>query len=156
LRVVHLVRRPQGVVWSWKRRKHLPESGGLNWYMEPRSAFLSGGRWIVDQLVAASFGLLHTEHPYVRVSYDELCADPEATLGRCAAALRLSPSAVVAPPANYHVLGGNPARFTRFGRIEPDDEWRTRLPLPTKAVLTVTASPLYRFLLRPGGPARSP
>ena len=150
LRVVHLVRRPHAVVWSWKRRRHLPESGSRNWYMEPKSAFVSGSRWIFDQLMAASFRLLHAEHPYVRVSYDELCADPDATLSRCAAALRLSPVAAVGRPARYHVLGGNPSRFSGFGRVEPDDEWRTRLPLAIRAGVTLSASPLYRLLLHKG------
>lgn len=151
LRVVHLVRRPQAVVWSWKKRKHLPESGSRNWYMEPKSAFVSGSRWILDQAMAASFRLLHPAHPYVRVSYDELCEDPEATLARCATALHLTLGTVGGRPASYHVLGGNPARFDGFGRVEADNEWRTSLPCMIRAGLTVSASPVYRLLLRGRG-----
>ena len=148
LRVVHLVRRPHAVVWSWKRRKHLPESGSLNWYMEPKSALVSGSRWIFDQLMAVSYRLLYPDHPYVRVSYDELCADPDATLARCAQALRLPVAAAPGRPTSYHVLGGNPARFGGFGRVELDDEWQTSLPRGIRTALALTASPLYWLLLR--------
>jgi hypothetical protein len=154
LRVVHLVRRPQAVVWSWKRRKHLPESGTLNWYMEPKSALVSGGRWVFDQVMAASFRLIHPEHPYVRVSYDELCADPRATLARCAAVLHLPPAAVPGRPGSYHVLGGNPARFDGFSRIEPDNEWQSSLPRRIRVGLAMTASPVYRLLLQREGRRR--
>ena len=148
LRMVHIVRQPQAVAWSWKRRKHLPESGSLNWFMEPRSAARSGAVWLFDAVLAASFRWLYPTIPYVRVSYEELCARPEKVVARCAAALGLAAAAVTGPPADYHVLGGNPARFDGFRRVELDDEWRTHLGWPVRVALGITLSPVYRLLLR--------
>jgi hypothetical protein len=151
LRVVHLVRHPHAVVWSWKRRKRLPESGSLNWYMEPKSALVSATRWMFDQLVAASFRHLHPELPYVRVSYDDLCAAPGEVLTRCAASLHVRPAVVSGRPSSYHVLGGNPARFSGFSDVKADNEWQTKLPWSIRISLSITALPLYRLLLRGSG-----
>jgi hypothetical protein len=148
LRVVHLVRRPHAVVWSWKRRRRLPESGSLNWYMEPKSALVSASRWVLDQLVAASFPYLHPEQLYVRVSYDELCADPDAILIQCATSLHLRPAAETGQTSSYHVLGGNPSRFNGFGHVKADNEWQTCLPWRIRVCLSVTTSPVYCLLFR--------
>lgn len=148
LRMVHIVRTPQAVAWSWKRRKHLPESGSLNWFMEPRPAVWSGAVWLYETMLAASFQWLYPAVPYVRVSYEELCAHPEPTLARCAAALGLRAAAVTGPPADYHVLGGNPARFDGFRHVELDDEWRACLGWPARVAFGIALSPLYRLLLR--------
>ncbi|GIJ51914.1 sulfotransferase [Virgisporangium aliadipatigenens] len=150
LRVVHLLRRPQAVVWSWRRRKPLPESGDRNWHMEPRSALRTGAAWCVNAVQAALFRRLFPDVPYVRMSYDELCADPAGAVDRCVRALGLLDAGEVRrdAPRAYHVLGGNPARFGGFGQVTLDDEWRRRLSRPVRVWLGAVASPLYRILLR--------
>ena len=148
LRIIHIVRRPQAVAWSWRRRKHLPESGSKNWFMEPKPVPLSTLGWLFDAFLAVSFQISHPAVRYARVFYDDLCRDTETTLARCIAALELGRAPVPGPPADYHVLGGNPARFDGFDRIELDDEWRARLGRPARILLALTAAPVYWLLLR--------
>jgi LPS sulfotransferase NodH len=149
LRVVHLLRRPHAVVWSWKRRKHLPESGSQNWYMEPRSAVASTARWASDAIFAALFHFAHPEVGYVRVSYEALCADPDGTVAACARALDLPVATLARDDLSYHVLGGNPARFGGgLDHVILDDEWRARMSATTRVMINVLAMPLYHFLLR--------
>jgi hypothetical protein len=148
LRIVHLLREPHAVVWSWKRRKHLPESGSRNWFMEPRSAVISTSAWVLDALMAASLRYLHPDVPYLRVVYERMASDSERTVSRCVHELGLAAAAQPRPPSDYHVLGGNPARFDRFPTIKPDQEWRDRMRWPTRVLVAVAASALHRWLAR--------
>lgn len=157
LRIVHILRRPQAVAWSWRRRKHLPESGDKNWYMEPKPVRSTAMAWLFDTLLAVLFHTLYPTVHYIQISYDELCSDPAATVTRCVRGLELTPAPTPGRPTDYHVLGGNPARFGGFDRIELDDEWRANLSLTARVLLALTAAPVYRLLLRtatPGGRTR--
>lgn len=148
LRVVHLLRMPHAVVWSWHRRKHLPETREASYYMEPRNPITSTGAWISDALKSASFPLLYPNVPYFRITYEELCANPQVVLRKCIRNLQLPTDASAAPSLEYHVLGGNPSRFGGFKRVELDNEWERQLPSGVRTALNIFALPIYRLLMR--------
>jgi hypothetical protein len=149
LRVVHLVRQPQAVVWSWTRRKPLPESGQRLWFMDPKPPWRAICNWLFDVFMAALFRRLHPAVPFVRLGYDELCSDPPGTINRCCRELALQSKPLPERPASYHAIGGNPDRFDGFRRMTPDEEWRHgTLPFPTAVVVRLVAAPVYRLLLR--------
>jgi Sulfotransferase family len=146
--VIHLIRRPEAVVWSWRQRKPLPESGSKNWFLELKSPLRSCREWLFDNLLAASLPKIYPNIPYVRISYEDLCRKPEEALARCVGVLSLNTGHMPERRTGYHSIGGNPARFTGFQSIEVDDAWRTNLRWPVRFMLLMIAVPVYRLLLR--------
>ena len=148
LAVVQVVRKPQALIWSWRRATYLPEARDKDWTFEPRPATRVARAWLFDLAMSAAFRITHKNVPFVRISYEELCADPSATLRRCTRALGLPTGDEPARPADYHVVGGNPARFGRFTEIRIDDEWESGMSRELKAVLGITLGPVYRWVSR--------
>ena len=128
VRVVHLVRDGRGVAYSRLRRLARGELRSKNQHLLVARTALE---W------AAVNGLAHrlgTELPYTLVKYEDLLADPRATLQRIAVETQ-SP----APSFSFlgdstvllgadHIVSGNQMRFERgWLPLRPDDEWRHEL-----------------------------
>lgn len=152
--VVHIVRDPRAVVYSWRRVKPLPAETGRS-AMGTRSQRRTLMRW-VENAVGAE--LLRRHVPADRwlfVRYEDFAARPRETVRRILDLLEESAE----PPfiaddtvslGTNHNLSGNPNRFTTGPvRIVPDHEWRRRLSPRDRAVIGATTLP---FLLRYGYP----
>ena len=138
LRVVHVVRDSRGVAYSWTKKVMRPEAETdeqMTRYSPSRSALL----WNAHN---ASFGLLgRLGVPVLRVRYEELLADPMATLRELArfaelpeaaqelSFLRATDDGYVADLGPSHSAAGNPMRFT-IGTVplRRDEAWRRSLP----------------------------
>jgi hypothetical protein len=152
LRVVHMVRDSRGVAYSWTKRVTRPETDGtdeMTRYPPVRSAVL----WNVHNM---AFGLLRRcGVPTMRVRYEELLAEPSATVTRIAEFagqtyvstvdyLRMdqagTPIATLGP---CHSAAGNPMRF-KVGEIplRRDDAWRDKLPTAQRRLVGVLTAPL--------------
>jgi Sulfotransferase family len=153
--LLHLVRDPRAVAYSWSRRTPHPDRPAR--LMRQHSAAVSSLRWLtwnaLTELTAAGYGGRR-----MLLRYEDFVADPrgqtEALLGLAGLrphdgpflderTVRLAPN---------HTVSGNPSRF-RSGevRIAPDDEWRERLPGPSWLIATALSLPL---LTRYGYPMR--
>lgn len=160
LRLVHLVRHPRAVMWSWTRRKPLPESGARCWTMEPKPSWRAARQWLFDAFMAESLHRQNPCLPYIRISYEDLCVNPAGVLARICDELKLpdhGESTDVEPrPGDYHVLGGNPDRFNGFRVVQEDDEWRQggRPTWPLDVFFRLVAVPVYRRLLASSRPTR--
>jgi hypothetical protein len=80
---------------------------------------------------------------YARVTYEELVADPGATIDRIARGV-VGSSATEGPaqPRN-HTVGGNPMRFdTRDLQVREDVEWRTGLGARDRQTVNALTFPL--------------
>ncbi len=162
LTMVHLVRDSRAVAFSWQRHKERPEgtdrSATIARYPPGRSAV----SWLLANLL--SEGLRRLAPTSLRVRYEDLVAEPSATLARVAALVGLAPPGPAVDgglrlgPA--HTAAGNPMRFAT-GPIElrADDEWAGR-SWPGRGVVGALTWPLllrYGYRLRPscrpgGGP----
>jgi hypothetical protein len=152
VRILHLVRDPRGVVYSWSKRDVLnpPVAGRptqmATRYPPPATVFLWGLSNDGTDRLAARTGL-----PYLRVRYEDFVASPRATAARIvafagepAADLPFSDERTVALPT-VHSNAGNPMRFsTGDVPIVLDEEWRRALPRPTRTLTTVATVPLLR------------
>ncbi|MDQ0367043.1 sulfotransferase family protein [Catenuloplanes indicus] len=148
LRVVHVVRDPRGVAYSWTKSVARPETDGteeMTRYSAGRSALLWTGH-------NAAFGLLARRGvPTIRLRYEQLLADPRGELARIAAhaglPLRANDLAFVDRSAaelrTGHSAAGNPMRFTT-GRVElrRDDAWRDALPPRQRALVGAVCAPM--------------
>ena len=148
--VIHLVRDPRANVFSSYRR-HVPSL--------PLAARVAA-RW-VSWHITIELLFDRTRARYMRVRYEDLAQSPTETLlsvlrflGEEARPLSLEPDGT-ARFTDGHIFSGNRARFTR-GRvaIEPDDEWKTRLPSTARRVVTAITLPLlirYGYFARMSG-----
>jgi len=165
LRVIHVVRDSRGVAYSWTKRVPRPEADRddeMTRYSPSRSAVL----WNAHN---ASFGMLgRLGVPVRRVRYEELLADPRATLRSIArfadleestvelSFLRAAESGFVADLGPAHSAAGNPMRFT-IGTVplRRDDAWRRSLPARQRRIVGALTAPLLSAYGYPlvGGPA---
>lgn len=150
LRVLHVVRDPRGVAYSWTKTVSRPEADGrdeMTRYTPARSAVL----WNAHN---AAFGLLRQRGVSVRrLRYEDFMADPRRTVHKVAAYLGIDTSTnsldflddSSALLGQCHSAAGNPMRF-RTGRVElsVDDAWRSAMPPRQRALVGAVCAPLLR------------
>lgn len=149
VRLLHLVRDPRAVAYSWSRARERPEVHWARAYMRRVGPVAASAAWSV---INASFDRLGKDVPYsTRMQYEEIVQDPSKTLMRARQLLALSPAEVdrtlrfggpVDLPA-AHSISGNPMRF-QTGQVEIvlDDAWVSRQPAFSKSVVSVLTFPL--------------
>ncbi len=156
IRLLHLVRDPRGVAYSWTKEVARPEAG--NELMPRYSPARTAVRWVTDNL---GFEVLARRVPSLRMRYEDFLADPVVWLYRIGGLLDLAPDSVETSflrgstahlSTPMHSVAGNPLRFG--GRDTPlrlDDAWRRCLPRRDRAVVTALTAPLltaYGYPLR--------
>ncbi len=151
LRVVHLIRDPRAVAYSWSKQVRRPEADdGEDALMAQYSAAGSARRWLTSNLLVD--GLRSRGLPVARMHYEDLVRDPDAALGRLAVSLDLPVRPEVTRVGGEVVLGpshsvaGNPMRFVT-GRLplSLDDAWTHSLEPRHRRLVTGLTSPLYRW-----------
>ncbi|WP_347059400.1 sulfotransferase [Blastococcus sp. HT6-30] len=156
LRVVHVVRDPRGVAYSWTKEVRRPEAGGealMTRYSPTRSSVL----WVGHNVLFALLRRLGT--PTRRLRYEDFVARPAtavedlavfAGLPAGSGARVVDGHSVVLSPA--HTVAGNPMRF-RTGplALRRDDAWRRELPAGDQRLVSALTLPLlavYGYLRR--------
>jgi hypothetical protein len=149
LRVVHVVRDPRGVAYSWSKEVRRPEATSgealMTRYSPARSALL----WTGHNLFLELLGRLGTRTRLLR--YEHFVTDPGGVLqelitfaglpaGADSLAFLDGATATLSPS---HTVAGNPMRF-RTGPISlrRDDAWRSRLPRRTQLLVSALTAPL--------------
>jgi Sulfotransferase family len=154
--VLHLVRDPRAVAFSWQRRKALPLADGIS-TMATMGPVASVRNWSKACVQAEMLRHYVPGDRWLSVRYEDFVARPEATVSRVLDFVRVAPPAPFLGPDTVrlglnHTLAGNPNRFrTGSVRIAEDDEWKVRLARRDRVVITAGALPL---LLRYGYPVR--
>jgi len=157
LKVIHLIRDPRGVTWSW--RKHMRQPGPQGRAMQRQHPIATAARWDTYNAFAEFLLAPRLGDRFRRLRYEDLLADPRGQLsdlarwiGADATELPVSgqpPQLTLERPT--HPVWGNPVR-TSSGTItlREDEEWRERLPATDRVITTVATLP---FLLRYRYPA---
>lgn len=144
LHVIHLVRDPRAVAFSFLRHKPHPTLNGVvdsPRYNIARSAMLWDGFNVSTELL-----LRHFAHRYTLVRYEDFAAYPQQTVRRLLD--DIDENAATTPflhkheveLGQHHTVGGNPDRF-RTGRValRLDDEWQSAMnPWQRRAVGLMT------------------
>jgi len=145
--VLHLVRDPRGVAFSWSRTKAHPITGEFLPKMTWAKSTLD---WVGLNLLSEGMDIgLGRFLPYLRVRYEDFAAHPWAVVRRIhgwlgegvmggAAGER---SVIALGPG--HAVSGNPNRYD-VGPIElrADEEWRQRMGPGRKLMIIALAWPL--------------
>ncbi len=163
LRVVHVVRDPRAVAYSWGKIVDRPEAapGSQMSTYTPASAAL---RWNLQNSALQLLSQLGT--PTLRVRYEDFTAAPAATLSRIAAFAGLPggpefgflgtdrPGRWWAELGAAHTASGNPMRFTTGRiRIRHDDTWQTAMVAGNRRTVTTLTLPLLMRYGYVGGAA---
>jgi hypothetical protein len=150
--VLHLVRDPRAVVFSWQRRKELfptTSSGTPKVYMEQHRVLKSTAYWVGFNLGIEAMRRELGPDRYLRIAYEDFVREPMAHLKRIMTFLDVNVDSfpfvrdgemVLAP---NHSVSGNPSRFsTGVVRFRPDDEWQRRMQLGHRRLVTLLSWPL--------------
>lgn len=156
LHVVHLVRDPRGVAFSWKRVRKRPEIHWKSQDMMVKDVWGSATRWTTHNVVAELLGA--SAASYCRVRYEDFVADPNSALHSILEPHAWAGSAngsitdreVVLEP--MHTMAGNPMRFHNGAlKLKLDEEWRRAMPARERLSVTAATCPLlarYGYDLR--------
>lgn len=150
-RLVHLVRRSHGVAHSWSRRVRKPGVGDGSSFMSVHPPYWTVGLWIADNLLydVVARQLSRT----TRVRYEDMIADPRAELRRILGELELSAAdqtfgfldEASADLPVTHAFSGNPMRLQHGPLVlRLDDDWRTAMSRPRRAMISAATWPLLR------------
>jgi hypothetical protein len=164
LHLVHLIRDPRAVAYSWQRKKLMGDLEGE--YMAQFDPALSSLWWDANHVATELLRRTHSSG-YLRIRYEDLVSAPRTTLvqilsllGRGSTPLPfIQDGAVSLRPV--HGIAGNPSRFQRGQvKLRIDDEWRKKLNRRHMLLVSVLTGPLlvrYGYpLLAPRTPTLSP
>ncbi len=144
LMVVHLVRDPRAVAFSWGRPTKDPSLRGA--LMERKSVVRSSGDWLRGHATTERV-LRHIDADLaVRIRYEDLVMDPITTLRSVAGPGCDDVVAFADDGRTSHAIAGNPTRFTSGQRVASDERWRREMGAGARTVATaITAPLLHRF-----------
>lgn len=146
---VHIVRDPRGVAFS---KTKLVESDFEARYLPRRPPVISAYHWLVENLMI-QIALKGLSASYIRIRYEDLATDPETSIREVAHAMKIGGGQEAHGKSEkheyyFHWVAGNPG-VRQAGnshlQIRLDEEWRYRLPLVQRLLVTVICAPLLPF-----------
>jgi len=148
--VVHIVRDPRAVAYSWLRRKKEPSSGDANELMQRMTPAGTAKLWGVWN-VAGELAFRGRNIPYLRIRYEDFIAEPKSTVERILDLVH-EPSKGLPFTGEMtielgidHTLAGNPNRFaTGVQELSLDDAWKTKLKSGHRRLVTSITWPLLK------------
>lgn len=149
LRLVHLVRNSNGVIYSWTKTVARPERQSHTTYMPRYHPVRTAGRWLVHNGLFE--GMARSGVPTIRVHYEHLASSPRTVLEEVSRFARVATTsrdldfigddAVRLGPG--HSVSGNPMRFKQGDvAIKLDDEWKDLLPASDRLLVSAMTWPL--------------
>lgn len=147
LYIVHLIRDPRAVTYSWQRKKALPDKNEklqFNQY----SALGSSVRWSIRNLASEAYWKRHKDRYFV-MRYEDFIEKPKKSvqeilnfIGEKPLSLPFVGDHSVQLGLN-HALWGNPSRFkTGVVELKKDDEWKEKMKASDKILTTALTWPL--------------
>ena len=158
LYVVHLVRDPRAVAYSWLKKRRLPPLPGKDEpvYMDRYSPAKSSVVWNITNAAVEMFWRRQSRR-YLMLRYEDFVDRPQQSLQRIFELVQEQDHNLSLPFVAQrtielgvnHTTSGNPSRF-RTGSLElrSDKEWASQMKLRDKALATVLTLPLllrYRY-----------
>ncbi len=140
--IVHVVRDPRAVAYSWRRRSVDQVTFG------PARVSMS---WVAGNLAIAALDDPSSDLTYSLVRYEEFIRHPKDALARILEQIGIGVSSIPLVDEtrlwldSNHTVAGNPSRFRRGEvRLVADDEWQTRMNARDRLLATIPAIPLLR------------
>lgn len=147
--LLHLVRDPRAVAYSWQRKKAIPDN--LT-YFRQRSAIQSSLFWLtwndgVERLWRKE------KDKYMRIRYEDFVSKPTEAVEKITRFLELDTNVPFLQPGNKeyvkkingHSLSGNPVRFQRGDvKLKEDNEWMSLIKPKDRILVTLITWPLLK------------
>ena len=157
--IVHLVRDPRAVAFSWRRKRTFLGRGDD--VLMPRYGWeYSGVSWTARNALAEIVKRRTPAARHLTLRYEDLVADPAGSLGLILGMLELGDAPLgflhgrTARVRPNHSVAGNPSRMrTGCIHLESDDEWMERMGGRGWWAVTLLTAPLLR---KYGYPIRRP
>lgn len=146
VKVVHLVRDPRAVAWSWQRAAASQQVGGFEEDMERLSPAKSSLMWLESSTSVPALWRHDQDNP-VTVRYEDVVADPARELRRVAEhADLMADLSFVRDDGLYldesHAVAGNPNRVRQGPvRLRQDDEWKTAMSERNRTLVSLMTKP---------------
>lgn len=144
LHVVHLVRDPRGVAWSLMKSYRRDESKGLQKEVVPKPAVYTAARWAMVNLASEQLCRRVGAGRSLRVRYEDLVADPAATLRRVGELVGASIGPTAAEFRPGHQVAGNRLRMLPAIRLSADEGWRSEMPAGSRKLVSRLLAPMLR------------
>jgi Sulfotransferase family len=163
IEIVHMVRDPRAVAYSWMRHKVDPGVPGRTTYMNRYRPTESAMLWLewnrASEKVARTCGVA-----YCLLRYEDFVEDVDGSLSQIGVSATRRPEGESlrrwsVPRPLLHTLSGNPSRLDSGPiQLRRDDEWRTRMRMTDALTVSLISSPAlrrygYRFHVGSGAPA---
>jgi hypothetical protein len=145
--VLHLTRDSRAVAFSMQRKKRRPEVASEPVFLPMSGPSKATVYWNATNMTSSH--LRRVCRQYMLLRYEDLVAAPAEALKRIAEftqttgdfAFLADPHAI--PLKGNHTVAGNPLRFQPGPlNIRLDDEWKSRMPWRSKALVTAMTFPL--------------
>ena len=155
LRVVQVVRDPRGVAFSFNKHVALPEGAALRDEMPRSSTRKVSRRWVTVNLAVAA--LARCGVAVTRVRYEDLVADPRASLRRILALTAERPEDAAAAdlgwvdpdsvtvPRTHVVAAGRIRLHDGSMPLRLDEQWRADMPRDDRRLVELVTAPLRRW-----------
>lgn len=149
LRVIHVVRDPRAVAYSWTKVKEQPAAAGVK-YMRRYHPLITALRWVLWNKAIQRYWSIHPDK-YRLVRYEDFVDQPESVSRQILELVNMEDAdlpftgngEVVLKPT--HTVWGNPHRLqTGPVSIRPDTAWENRLPKSARRGVTLITKPLLR------------
>lgn len=147
--LVHAVRDPRAVAWSWQRRTASHQVSGFEQRMEHIGPTKASLMWL-ESSVSTSLVARRTQRDVTVVRYEDLVTRPAEELARVARAVGLEPDVSFVDGTTLqlrpsHAVAGNPARV-RSGPLvlARDDEWDRHMSSAQRALVSAITAPRRR------------
>ena len=151
IRVLHLMRDPRAVAYSWNNRvKKDPAFSQDAKSMDQRSYLNSIIRWKVENRFTEAFG--QRQKAYTPLKYEDFTRDPYRSLSQALQVLGCTGHEGQLEflkdqgfqCQRTHSVGGNPVRFSEITSISPNNTWQTQMPPFLSWLLGMAALPLLK------------
>jgi hypothetical protein len=161
LRIVHLVRDPRGVAYSWTKWKRRPEVQDAPAFMDRYGPVSASLRWLDCNVLMQS--LVGSEVPGLLVKYEDFVAHPgEVVRSVVRHAGEPVQDDLIEDLLNArrtkrqnHSVAGNPIRFEQGPlRLRLDDEWKSQMRRRDRLLVTALTAPMlsrYGYRARVAG-----
>jgi hypothetical protein len=155
LLVLHLVRDPRGVTFSWRRSKPLPSDAGLT--IAPAAAWKIAVLWsrnnqLIERLLRGARASGSEVLP-MRLTYEQLASDPERMLAAITRAALYETMPAGGQPG--HGIVGNAALY-EARPVVVDDRWTHEMSWWDKATASVLTAPFLHHYGYPLWPPTRP
>lgn len=130
LKVIHLVRDPRAVAFSWTTKKVRPEIKSQTAYMGRHSFGYSVLLWILIDISSSFVKLFFSPSQKLLIKYEDFCEKPNYSYEKIIRFIKgtenlskIDIEAGVELESGNHSISGNPIRFKKIIKIAKDDRW---------------------------------